>query len=148
MVGTVIGGEVNCHTDHTFLWTIYDTLVEWDYDTLKPKPGMAEWSYANPTTMLLTLKHRFKPSGERERRFAGACSTAERDDAVRARGLVLRGRFARGVQGTDVGCGHRWMVTTNNPRAANKGCGHRLAAAAPASGAKPPMARQRSVAIR
>ena len=24
-------------SDHTFLWTMYDTLVEWDYDTLKAK---------------------------------------------------------------------------------------------------------------
>ena len=43
-------------TDHSYLWTIYDTLVEWDYDTLKPKPGMAEWSYSNPTTMVLNVK--------------------------------------------------------------------------------------------
>jgi ABC-type transport system substrate-binding protein len=43
-------------TDHTYLWTIYDTLVEWDYADLKPRPGMAEWAYPNPTTMVLTIK--------------------------------------------------------------------------------------------
>ncbi|MEN9317396.1 MAG: hypothetical protein RIS35_3789 [Pseudomonadota bacterium] len=43
-------------SDHTYLWTIYDTLVEWDYETLKPKPGLAEWAYPNPTTMVLTVK--------------------------------------------------------------------------------------------
>lgn len=43
-------------TDHSFLWTIYDTLVEWDYDTLKPKPGMAEWSFPDTTSMVLKLK--------------------------------------------------------------------------------------------
>ena len=43
-------------SDHTYLWTMYDTLVEWDYDTLKPKPGLAEWAYPNPTTMVLTVK--------------------------------------------------------------------------------------------
>ncbi len=42
--------------DHTYLWTIYDTLVEWDYADLKPKPGMAEWAYPNPLTMVLTVK--------------------------------------------------------------------------------------------
>src|SRR5205085_6755843 len=29
-------------SDHTFLYTMYDTLTEWDYETLKPKPGLAE----------------------------------------------------------------------------------------------------------
>ncbi len=43
-------------TDHTYLWTIFDTLVEWDYDTLKPKPGMADWSYPDAKTMLINIK--------------------------------------------------------------------------------------------
>ncbi len=42
--------------DHPFLWTIYDTLVEWDEATLKPKPGMAEWSFAEGNSLLLKLK--------------------------------------------------------------------------------------------
>lgn len=41
--------------DHSFLWTMYDTLVEWDYQTLKPKPGLAKWSYPDPKTMLLDI---------------------------------------------------------------------------------------------
>lgn len=41
--------------DHSYLWTIYDTLVEWDYDSLKPKPGLAKWSYPDPKTMVLDL---------------------------------------------------------------------------------------------
>ncbi|RYF35349.1 MAG: peptide ABC transporter [Comamonadaceae bacterium] len=43
-------------TDHPILWTMYDTLVEWDYATLKPRPGMAEWRFSDPTTMVLNLK--------------------------------------------------------------------------------------------
>jgi peptide/nickel transport system permease protein/peptide/nickel transport system substrate-binding protein len=35
-------------SDHVFLWTVYDTLVEWDYATLKPVPGMAEWATPTP----------------------------------------------------------------------------------------------------
>jgi ABC-type transport system substrate-binding protein len=42
-------------SDHTFLWTIYDTLVEWDYQTLEPKPGMARWEYPDSTTMVLNI---------------------------------------------------------------------------------------------
>ncbi|MFP5404924.1 MAG: ABC transporter substrate-binding protein [Gammaproteobacteria bacterium] len=42
-------------TDHAYLWTIYDTLVEWDYATLEPKPGLAEWKFPDPLTMVLTL---------------------------------------------------------------------------------------------
>lgn len=43
-------------SDHPILWTMYDTLVEWDYATLKPTPGMAEWSFPDATTMLLNIK--------------------------------------------------------------------------------------------
>ncbi len=43
-------------SDHPILWTLYDTLVEWDFATLKPKPGMAEWSFPAATTMLLKLQ--------------------------------------------------------------------------------------------
>jgi peptide/nickel transport system permease protein/peptide/nickel transport system substrate-binding protein len=42
--------------DHVFLWTMFDTLVEWDAATLKPKPGMAEWTFPDANTMLLNLK--------------------------------------------------------------------------------------------
>jgi ABC-type transport system substrate-binding protein len=43
-------------SDHTFLWTLFDTLVEWDYDTLKTKPGMAAFSFPDPRTMVLDIK--------------------------------------------------------------------------------------------
>jgi peptide/nickel transport system permease protein/peptide/nickel transport system substrate-binding protein len=43
-------------SDHPMLWPIYDTLVEWDYATLAPKPGLAEWSFTDPTTLTLKLK--------------------------------------------------------------------------------------------
>ncbi len=42
-------------SDHAYLWTIYDTLVEWDYKTLQPIPGMAQWKYPDPKTMVLTI---------------------------------------------------------------------------------------------
>lgn len=42
-------------SDHSILWTMYDTLVEWDYATLKPKPGLAKWSYPDPKTMVLDI---------------------------------------------------------------------------------------------
>lgn len=47
-------------SDHTILWTMYDTLVEWDYDTLKPKPGLAKWSYPDPKTMVLDISKDIK----------------------------------------------------------------------------------------
>lgn len=43
-------------SDHAYLWTMYDTLVEWDYATLKPKPGMAEWRYPDANTMVLDIR--------------------------------------------------------------------------------------------
>lgn len=42
-------------SDHSILWTMYDTLVTWDYETLKPKPGMAKWSFPDPKTMVLDI---------------------------------------------------------------------------------------------
>lgn len=43
--------------DHTMLFPIYDTLVAWDFETLKPKPGLAEsWSYPDPQTLVLNLR--------------------------------------------------------------------------------------------
>ncbi|MBS0639399.1 MAG: ABC transporter substrate-binding protein [Acetobacteraceae bacterium] len=43
--------------DHIFLYTIYDTLIEWEYSTLMPKPGLAKaWSYPDPNTLLLDLQ--------------------------------------------------------------------------------------------
>ena len=43
-------------SDHTFLWTLYDTLVEWDYDTLKTKPGLAAFTFPDPRTLVLDIK--------------------------------------------------------------------------------------------
>lgn len=43
-------------SDHVFLWTVYDTLVDWDYATLKPKPGMAKWSTPDATSFVLDIE--------------------------------------------------------------------------------------------
>src|SRR4051812_38524676 len=44
-------------SDHAFLFTMYDTLTEWDFETLKPKPGLAEsWSFTDPLTLVLNIR--------------------------------------------------------------------------------------------
>jgi peptide/nickel transport system permease protein/peptide/nickel transport system substrate-binding protein len=44
-------------SDHAFLFTMYDTLTEWDFDTLKPKPGLAEsWSFTDPAIFVLNIR--------------------------------------------------------------------------------------------
>lgn len=43
-------------TDHSYLWTVYDTLVEWDYDTLRTRPGMAEFRFSDSRTLVLDIK--------------------------------------------------------------------------------------------
>ena len=43
-------------SDHSILWTMYDTLVEWDYETLKPNPGLAKWSYPDPKTLVFDIQ--------------------------------------------------------------------------------------------
>lgn len=44
-------------SDHTFLYTVYDTLIEWEYETLKAKPGLAlSWKYTDPQTLVLELR--------------------------------------------------------------------------------------------
>ncbi len=47
-------------SDHSTLWTMYDTLVEWDYATLKPKPGLAKWSFPDPKTMVFDITNGIK----------------------------------------------------------------------------------------
>ena len=41
--------------DQTFLWTVFDTLTEFEPATMKPRPGLASWSYPDPKTMVLQL---------------------------------------------------------------------------------------------
>lgn len=44
-------------SDHSYLYTLYDTLTEWDYDTLRVKPGLADsWSYTDSNTLVLKLR--------------------------------------------------------------------------------------------
>jgi peptide/nickel transport system substrate-binding protein len=44
-------------SDHAFLFTMYDTLVEWEFETLKPKPGLAEsWKFTDPNTLVLNIR--------------------------------------------------------------------------------------------
>jgi peptide/nickel transport system permease protein/peptide/nickel transport system substrate-binding protein len=43
-------------SDHSILWPMYDTLVDWDYQTLKSVPGLAEWSTPDPQTLMLKLR--------------------------------------------------------------------------------------------
>jgi peptide/nickel transport system permease protein/peptide/nickel transport system substrate-binding protein len=44
-------------SDHPFLFTIFDTLIEWEYASLTAKPGLAEsWSYTDPQTLVLKLR--------------------------------------------------------------------------------------------
>ena len=36
---------------------MYDTLTEWDFETLKPKPGLAEsWNFTDPTTLVFNIR--------------------------------------------------------------------------------------------
>jgi ABC-type transport system substrate-binding protein len=43
--------------DHAFLYTMFDTLVEWDYEGLQAKPGLAEsWKFTDPRTLVFTLR--------------------------------------------------------------------------------------------
>lgn len=43
-------------SDHSSLWPIYDTLMDWENDTLKVVPGMAEWTTPDPQTLVLKLR--------------------------------------------------------------------------------------------
>lgn len=42
--------------DHPLLYPLFDSLIEFDYDTLSPKPGIAKsWRSTDPTTLVLEL---------------------------------------------------------------------------------------------
>jgi peptide/nickel transport system permease protein/peptide/nickel transport system substrate-binding protein len=43
--------------DHAFLYPIFDTLVAFDYPTLKAEPGLAEsWKFTDPKTLVMNLR--------------------------------------------------------------------------------------------
>ncbi|MCL6707210.1 ABC transporter substrate-binding protein [Pseudomonas sp. R2.Fl] len=42
--------------DHAMLYPIFDTLFEFDFQTLQPKPGLAKaWNYTDPKTLVIDL---------------------------------------------------------------------------------------------
>ncbi len=44
-------------SDHVVLYTMFDTLIEWEPDTLLPRPGLAQaWSFPDPRTLVLSLR--------------------------------------------------------------------------------------------
>jgi ABC-type transport system substrate-binding protein len=43
--------------DHAFLYPIFDTLVSFDYPTLKAVPGLAEsWKFSDPKTLVMNIR--------------------------------------------------------------------------------------------
>ena len=47
--------------DHVYLYALFDTLLEWDYNALTPKPGLAEsWSFSDANTLILKLRRGVK----------------------------------------------------------------------------------------
>jgi ABC-type transport system substrate-binding protein len=43
--------------DQSYLWTVYDTLLQFAPQSMEPTPGLAEsWSYTNPLTLVLKLR--------------------------------------------------------------------------------------------
>ena len=47
----------NAGYDHPMLYAMFDTLIEWDYDALTAKPGLAKaWKYIDPKTLVLDLE--------------------------------------------------------------------------------------------
>lgn len=48
-------------SDHVFLFPVFATLIDWDYDTLKAEPGLAKsWEYPSPETLILNLREGVK----------------------------------------------------------------------------------------
>ncbi|WP_417547756.1 ABC transporter substrate-binding protein [Marinobacter segnicrescens] len=44
-------------TDHVFLFPVYSTLIEWEYDSLQARPGLASsWEYPDPQTLVLNIR--------------------------------------------------------------------------------------------
>ncbi len=44
-------------SDPTYLWTIYDSLLDFDPETLEPQPGLAtEWEWTDDTTVVIGLR--------------------------------------------------------------------------------------------
>lgn len=47
----------NSGADHIALYPIFARLIDWEPDSLRPKPGLAEsWSFADPRSLVLNLR--------------------------------------------------------------------------------------------
>jgi peptide/nickel transport system permease protein/peptide/nickel transport system substrate-binding protein len=47
----------NSGDDHMQLYPLYDALIDYDFDTMQPKPGLATaWKFADPKTLVLDLR--------------------------------------------------------------------------------------------
>jgi len=86
--------------DHSLLWTMYDTLIEWDYDTLKPKPGLAKWSYPDPKTMDLDIVEGIKST-------TAPLSTPKRSSSISTATGRTSAPTSSGPHQRRVGGGHR-----------------------------------------
>ena len=71
-------------SDHSFLYPIFDTLIDFEPATLKALPGLAEmipWSNPDPTTLVLNIRSgRHLPP----RRHAARCGGGEVQPRPRA----------------------------------------------------------------
>ena len=58
--GDAVSFDPNAQVDsftQNILLMVYDTLVDWDYATLKPIPGMAEWSTPDAGSEIVRVQH-------------------------------------------------------------------------------------------
>jgi peptide/nickel transport system permease protein/peptide/nickel transport system substrate-binding protein len=47
----------NSGDDHMQLYPLYDALIDYDFDTMQPKPGLATaWKFGDPKTLVLDLR--------------------------------------------------------------------------------------------
>ena len=95
-------------SDHTFLYTMYNSLTEWDFETLKPKPGLAEsWSFTDPTTLVINIRQGVTfHDGTQARCRGGQVQPRSRQDRseVEHQGRCHDHRLG-GCHGTDAGHG-------------------------------------------
>src|SRR5690606_17013163 len=103
-------------SDHMILYSLYDTLVDFEPETLQPVPGLStEWAFETPTRLVMTLREDVKFHDGTD--FDAEAVKANLDRALTDPRSTAKGDLAS-VESVDVISTHVVAVNLNRPDSA------------------------------
>jgi peptide/nickel transport system permease protein/peptide/nickel transport system substrate-binding protein len=100
-------------SDHMILYSLYDTLVDFEPATLQPRPGLStEWKFETPTRLVMTLREGVKFHDGTD--FDAEAVKANLDRALNHPRSTAKGDLAS-VKSVEVIDSHRVAINTDRP---------------------------------